>query len=173
MNDRYVVFSHGQGSGPWGNKIVAMAGVARGQGFQVESIDYQHIDDPAERLACLLEFGRRLREPPVLVGSSLGGHVAAAASVQLRARGLFLLAPAFYMPGYEQHTPRPADCPIAIVHGWSDEVVPVENSIRYAREHRAALHILDGDHRLQENIPQINALFGQFLRGLQPSGSAL
>ncbi len=31
----------------------------------------------------------------------MGGHVAAAASEQLEVAGLFLIAPAFYMPGYE------------------------------------------------------------------------
>src|SRR5690606_26356610 len=136
---------------------------ARGLGFTVESVDYQAIDDPAQRVERLLEVGKALGTPAVLVGSSLGGHVATAASGQLGAKGLFLMAPAFYMPGYEQYTPRPADCPVCIVHGWRDDVVPVENSIRWAREHRAALHILDGDHRLQENIPQINALFADFL----------
>ncbi len=167
MTETYVVFSHGQGSGPWGSKITAMAEVARTLGFRVESVDYRHIDDPVERVERLLEYGRGLSAPPVLVGSSLGGHVATAASVRLRARGLFLLAPAFYMPGYEQYTPQPPQCPIEIVHGWGDDVVPVENSIRWAREHRADLHILDGDHRLQENIPQIGALFAEFLRRLR------
>src|SRR5687768_1316404 len=128
MAERYVVFSHGQGSGPWGNKILAMAEVARRRGYAVESVDYQAIDEPDARIECLLNFCRRLPAAPVLVGSSLGGHVATAASRQVKARGLFLLAPAFYMPGYEQYTPQPASCPIAIVHGWRDEVVPVENS---------------------------------------------
>jgi pimeloyl-ACP methyl ester carboxylesterase len=166
MSNGHVIFSHGQGSGPWGSKITAMAEVARGLGFGVESVDYQALDDPGERVERLLEAGRALGEPAVLVGSSLGGHVATAASRELETRGLFLMAPAFYMPGYEQYTPAPAACPVAIVHGWSDEVVPVDNSIRWARENRAALHILAGDHRLQENIPQINALFADFLRRL-------
>jgi pimeloyl-ACP methyl ester carboxylesterase len=166
MTEKYVIFSHGQGSGPWGGKITAMAGVARGLGFTVKSVDYQAIDHPNARVERLLEVGRELGQPAVLVGSSLGGHVATAASRGLKARGLFLIAPAFYMPGYEQYTPGPADCPVAIVHGWRDDIVSVDNSIRWAREHRAALHILDGDHRLQENIAQINALFAAFLRDL-------
>ncbi len=172
MSDQYVIFSHGQGSGPWGSKITAMAGVARGLGFQVESVDYQGIDNPARRVERLLEVGRELGRPAVLVGSSLGGHVATAASQTLKARGLFLMAPAFYMPGYEQYTPQPAACPVAIVHGWSDDIVPVENSIRWAREHRAALHVVDGGHRLQENIQQINELFAALLRGLEAGSPA-
>jgi len=168
MPDRYVVFSHGKASGPWGNKITAMAEMARSEGFEVESVDYQGIDDPAERVNRLLTFCKDLRGSLVLVGSSLGGHVATAASRLLQARGLFLLAPAFYMPGFEQHTPKPAECPITIVHGWKDDVVPVENSIRYARQYGATLHILNGDHRLEENIPQINYLFEYFLVTLEP-----
>jgi surfactin synthase thioesterase subunit len=50
------------------------------------------------------------------------------------------------------------------VHGWHDDIVPVENSIRWAREQRAALHILDGDHRLQEQIPAICQLLAAFLQ---------
>jgi hypothetical protein len=49
------------------------------------------------------------------------------------------------------------------VHGWRDAVVPVENSIRWAREQGAELHILDGDHRLQERIAEIRDLFGAYL----------
>lgn len=166
MNESQVIFSHGQGSGPWGSKIVAMAEVARGLGFKVESVDYQAIDDPAARVEHLLDFCKNITAP-ILVGSSLGAHVATTASKQLKARGLFLLAPAFYMKGYEQYTPTPPKCPVAIVHGWHDDIVPVENSVRWGREHLAALHIVDGDHRLQENIPQINALFAEWLKRLR------
>jgi alpha/beta superfamily hydrolase len=102
----------------------------------------------------------------VLVGSSMGGHVSAAAARRLRARGLFLLAPAFYMPGFEAYTPQDIDCPTAIVHGWRDDIVPVENSIRWAREHKAELHILESDHRLQDQIETICVLLRDFLGAL-------
>ena len=163
---RYVVFSHGRDSGPWGAKITAMAEVARAEGYAVESVDYRGVDDPLERVTRLLSYCRELQGPLVLVGSSLGGHVCTAASDLLQAHGLFLLAPAFYMPGFEQHTPRPAHCPITIVHGWRDDVVPVDSSVRYAREHHASLHVLDSDHRLQDVIGQINYLFEYFLVSL-------
>lgn len=158
-----VIFSHGKDGEPWGAKITAMAEVARKRGLEVDSVDYRGMDDPAARVARLLEVCRGLAAPPVLVGSSLGGHVAAAVSAQLPTRALFLLAPAFYMPGYEQHTPVPARCPIAIVHGWNDDVVPVDNSIRFARQYKCALHILDSDHRLTADIEEICGLFDQFL----------
>ncbi|NHA13418.1 alpha/beta fold hydrolase [Thioalkalivibrio sp. XN279] len=160
----YVCFSHGKESGPWGSKISAMADLARDRGLEVESIDYRGMDDPAARVAKLVAHCQPLQKPLVLVGSSMGGHVAAAASAQLPAvRGLFLIAPAFYMPGYEALTPTPRAARITIVHGWRDDVVPVDNSIRFAREQRAGLHLIDGDHRLTDHIFEINRFFDWFL----------
>lgn len=161
-----VVFSHGKESGPWGSKITAMAAVARDLGCSVVSVDYQGIDDPTARVDKLLAVGRSLTGPLVLVGSSMGGHVSAAAATRLQARALFLLAPAFYMPGFEAFTPVDATCPAEIVHGWSDDIVPVGSSIRWASERRATLHILDSDHRLQNRIDEIVTYFGKFLHAL-------
>jgi pimeloyl-ACP methyl ester carboxylesterase len=162
-----VVFSHGKESGPWGTKITAMAEVVRDLNFKVESVDYRGVDDPAQRVERLLVEGRTLKGPMVLVGSSLGGHVAAAAASRLDTAALFLLAPAFYMPGFEKYTPQDVAVPTAIVHGWNDDVVPVDNSIRWAREHRATLHILDSNHRLEDQIGAICNLLRDFLTALQ------
>lgn len=161
--DRYVVFSHGKESGPWGAKISAMAEVARSEGYEVESVDYRGIDDPQDRITRLLAHCRELRGPLVLVGSSMGAHVCTTASPLLQAYGLYLIAPAFYMPGYEKLTPKPAQCPVTLVHGWKDDVVPVENSIRWARQYNAQLHLLDSDHQMHDRISEINYLFEYFL----------
>jgi pimeloyl-ACP methyl ester carboxylesterase len=161
-----VVFSHGKESGPWGAKITAMAAVARELEFRVESVDYRGMDDPRARVQKLIAVGLELKDPLVLVGSSMGGHVSAAAANQLGARGLFLLAPAFYMPGFEAHTPQNVAVPTAIVHGWHDDIVPVENSIRWARSTCAALHILDSSHRLEDQIEAICSLLRAFLTPL-------
>lgn len=158
-----VVFSHGKESGPWGSKITAMAAVVRDLGIAVESVDYRGLDDPAARVDRLIDVGKRFEGSLVLVGSSMGGHVAAAAAALLKPRGIFLLAPAFYMPGFEAHTPQDVACPTAIVHGWRDDIVPVDNSVRWARQHRAALHILDSDHRLEDKIETVCALLREFL----------
>ena len=170
MSQPIIIFSHGQDGEPWGTKIVAMAKVAQAAGYRVESVDYRGMPDPLARVAKLLSFCRDLPKSevaaPVLVGSSMGGHVATAVSKEVGARGLFLLAPAFYMPGFEQYTPQPAKCPITIVHGWRDDIVPVDNSIRYAREHRATLHIIDSDHRMTAEISRIDEYLAQFLSRL-------
>ncbi len=164
-----VVFSHGKESGPWGSKILGMAAVVRDLNLGVESVDYRGMDDPRLRVEKLLKSARELPGPLVLVGSSMGGHVAASAAAPLGARALFLLAPAFYMPGFEQYTPQDVRVPTAIVHGWRDDIVPVENSIRWSREHGAALHVLDSDHRLEDQIGNICALLRDFLAALVPT----
>jgi pimeloyl-ACP methyl ester carboxylesterase len=161
-----VAFSHGKESGPWGAKITAMAAAVHDLGIKVESVDYRGIDDPAARVAKLLQTAPRFKGPLVLVGSSMGGHVSAAAAARTEARGLFLLAPAFYMPGFEAHTPQDVSCPTVIVHGWRDDIVPVDHSIRWAREHRARLHVLDSDHRLEDKIEEICGLLRSFLSDL-------
>jgi pimeloyl-ACP methyl ester carboxylesterase len=161
-----VVFSHGKESGPWGRKITAMAALARDLGLAVESVDYRGMEDPAARVEKLVTVAAGM-QPLVLVGSSLGGHVSAAACARLTPRGVFLLAPAFYMPGFESYTPQDVPCPTVIVHGWHDAIVPVDHSIRWAREHRAQLHVLNSDHRLEDSIEAICSLLRAFLASLE------
>jgi len=162
-----VVFSHGKESGPWGRKITAMAALARELNLAVESVDYRGMDDALARVEKLVGAAARIAKPLVLVGSSMGGYVSAAAASRLRPRGLFLLAPAFYMPGFESYTPQDVPCPTAIVHGWRDDIVPVDHSIRWAREHHAALHVLNSDHRMEDSIEPICSLLGGFLREIR------
>jgi len=158
---RCVYFAHGKESGPWGHKIRALADVARARGFQVESPDYSFTFDPDERIRHLLSL-RPAADTLVLVGSSMGGYVSACASRQIKPHGLFLLAPAVYMPGYEQE-PQPHAQHIEIVHGWHDDVIPVEHALRLARTYNARLHVLDSEHTLNDQIPYLEQLFGLFL----------
>jgi pimeloyl-ACP methyl ester carboxylesterase len=162
-----VIFSHGQESGPWGTKIRAMAERVKSMGCSADSIDYQGIAHPTERVEKCIRECAGIDDQLVLVGSSMGGHVATAAAERVGAAGLFVLAPAYYMEGYEDLTPVPPSLPVSIVHGWHDDIVPVENSIRYARECSATLHIVDGDHRLTANIDEINEYLQRFIESLQ------
>mgnify|MGYP000411591919 CR=1 FL=1 len=161
-----VIFSHGQESGPWGTKIRAMAELVRTMGCGADSIDYQGIADPTERVEKCVHECAAVDDQLILVGSSMGGHVATAAAARVGAAGLFVLAPAYFMEGYEDLTPSPPDIPICIVHGWHDDIVPVENSIRFARSCSATLHIVNGDHRLTANIGQINEYLRQFIEAI-------
>lgn len=158
-----VIFSHGQESGPWGTKIQTMAELVRNMGCVADSIDYQGIVEPTERVEKLIRECRDIDDKLILVGSSMGGHVATAAADELEAVGLFVLAPAYYMEGYEELTPAAPKMPICIVHGWHDDVVPTENSIRFASQCHATLHLVDGGHRLTENIDEINEYLRQFV----------
>ena len=161
-----VYFSHGQKSGPWGSKIEAMAKAVRALGCRAESVDYQGIADPTERVDKLMAECQSIEEPLILVGSSMGGHVATAAAAPLNAIGLFVLAPAYYIAEYEHLTPPAPDIPISIIHGWHDDVVPPENSIRFASKCHATLHLINGDHRLTENIDEIIYYLTRFVRDL-------
>jgi len=167
-----VVFSHGKESGPWGGKISALAEVARRHGLQVASLDYQGMDDPHARVAKLCAHLDELEGPAILVGSSMGGHVAASAASTHTVAAAFLMAPAFYMPGYEALTPKPLSCPVTIVHGWRDEIVPVNNVLRFAREGDCTLHLLDADHRMLDQLDELCDLFEMFLKQIPGAGNA-
>jgi predicted esterase len=149
-----------------------MADAVRGLGCRAESVDYRGIADPTERVDKLITECQGLTESLVLVGSSMGGHVATAAAAPLKAIGLFVLAPAYYIAEYEHLTPAAPDIPISIVHGWRDDVVPPENSIRFAAQCRATLHLVDGDHRLTENIDEIIQYLSRFIRVLAGTDAA-
>lgn len=169
-----VYFNHGKESGPWGDKITRLADVARGRGFDVVSLDYQGMDDASARVEKLLASDARAANPLVLVGSSMGSYVAAVASESLKPRGLFLLAPAFYLPNYFPIAePVPHADFVTLVHGWNDDVIPFENSVRYASKFKATLHLVDSDHRLSSQLPVIESLFDIFLSRLSnPEGMA-
>jgi len=169
---RYVVFSHGQESGPWGRKISALADVARGEGWEAESVDYRGIDHPRARITRLVDFCKELQGDLVLVGSSMGGFVSVASASLLHARGVFLMAPALYMEGLPELRQGVIDCPAAVVHGWKDDVVPYEHSIRFAKEYGASLHLLDSDHRLHNQLRVVRHLFEYFLIALDLPATA-
>lgn len=163
MTRGLVHFMHGKESGPGGSKILALAGVAREHGWETASLDYSHTVDPRARLAQLLEACAGVCGPLLLVGSSMGGWVAAEAAARLGAHGVFLLAPALCIPAYPTQEPMVPAERTEIVHGWDDKVIPCENAIRFARLRGCTLHLVRGDHRLNERIPLLGELFGAFL----------
>jgi alpha/beta superfamily hydrolase len=157
-----VYFSHGKESGPWGSKITRLANIAKGQGFSVDSIDYSDIVDPDLRVERLINVLEKVEEDFLLVGSSMGGYVSLVASEKVKAKGVFLLAPAIFMQGYKKQT-YSDDNNVEIVHGWSDDIIPPENSIKFAKNIDCSLHLISGDHRLNSSIEIVEKLFFQFL----------
>ena len=160
-----VIFSHGKESGPWGSKIKRLANTAAKNGYQVDSIDYTDTLNPELRVERLVNELTGEKQDFLLVGSSMGGYVSLVAAERVNAQGVFLLAPALYMSGYEKHS-YGCTCPVEIVHGWSDEVIPVEHSIKYAKSNKSSLHLIQGDHRLNSSLDVVDALFSQFLDSL-------
>ena len=163
MSNR-VYFSHGKDSKPWGIKIRAFADVAETLGFETFSPDYQGMDDPGKRVQHLLASVQSGSGKLVLVGSSLGAYVSIIASTGLHPQGLFLVAPAVYLPQLACDEAVPESPLVEIVHGWQDEVVPAENALRFAHKYNITLHMFNGDHRLIEHLPDIQELFSHFLQ---------
>jgi alpha/beta superfamily hydrolase len=93
----------------------------------------------------------------------MGAYVAAQACRQLRPDALFLLAPALYFEGWDE---EPQDCPplTSVVHGWHDDIVPLEAAMRFCQPRSAELHILDSGHTLNDQLPAVGLLFADCLK---------
>lgn len=152
----HIVFSHGKESGPWGSKITLMAEQAKLYG-QIHSINYQDLSSPDDRAERLVEHLGSLNGDIILVGSSMGGYVSVVASSKVNIAGLMLLAPAFYLPGYAVREPVTPCQNVSIVHGWDDDIVPYENSVRFALKHKAELKLVDDGHRLANSQKVLNS----------------
>ncbi len=164
-----VVFSHGKESGPWGLKIKRLAEIAQQQGCEVDSIDYTDLMDPDLRVERLLAALQKEVDDFVLVGSSMGGYVALVASEIVTPKAVFLMAPALFMPGFKKQQHDSKSSHTEIVHGWSDDVIPAENSIKYAQQADCTLHLISGDHALNGVIETVENLFDQFLARVLPA----
>lgn len=164
MQNLTVVFAHGRESGPWGTKIRALAKVAEGYGFRVVSRDDSDSLDPELRASRLVDEVASIEGPVVLVGSSMGGYVVTVASRAVEPHGLFLMAPAFGLSGYEQQAPQPFCKELAVVHGWGDDVVPLDAVINFARTHEAMLHLVPAGHALIEQVEWLTQVFDLFLQ---------
>jgi surfactin synthase thioesterase subunit len=163
LNDMKIYYSHGKESGPWGSKIKRLADIAKEHGCEVESVDYTDLMDPDLRVERLLDVLKDEDDNFLLVGSSMGGYVALVASQHVDALAVFLLAPAIYIPGYKMQAYGSIHGHLEIVHGWSDEIIPPEHSIKFAKEADCTLHLISGDHRLKSSIETVEGLFNQFL----------
>lgn len=160
--EHLVCFAHGKESGPWGTKITHLAAAARKRGFEVASPDYSHTPDPRARVGQLLALAPKARRTLVLAGSSMGGYVAAQACKALNPRALFLMAPALYFPGFDEE-PEAIPPLTSVVHGWNDDIVPVDRAIRFARQHGSELHVLRSGHTLTDQLPALERLFDDLL----------
>lgn len=193
-----IFFSHGKESGPWGTKIKYLAQVATDQGHDVESIDYRGLDYPEDRITKLGEiledFSATSPDTPFcLIGSSMGSYVSLVmaeqrlggasnlssmnpkADIQMMAqlKGLFLMAPAVYIPGYEctefPNLVGEKNVKITLVHGYRDEIIPYQFACHLGAELKAETVLLEDDHGLNHVLSELGTQFIVFLQSLSSS----
>jgi pimeloyl-ACP methyl ester carboxylesterase len=163
---KLVIYNHGKDSSPWGEKTIGFAEIAKRYGYAFESPDYREQLDPDKRVGQLLAMDLSGYDEIVLIGSSMGAYVATVASESIKPKGLFLLAPAFYLPGYRQTEFIPTAEAIRVFHGWQDDIVAPENAWRFCQKYRVRLNLYDTDHRMLSVLPQLVDEFSRFLAGL-------
>ncbi len=169
----HIIFSHGKEGKPDGKKIVHLAQIASTRGHTSESIDYTDTKNPDIRAARLSDIVEQQQQPFCLVGSSMGGYaslLAAERADKHLLRGVFLMAPALYLPTYQQQHYTAEINRIEVVHGWDDSVVLCEHSIRYAREVGCTLHLVSDNHRFSCNTQYVYQLFENFLKVIEEQG---
>ena len=160
-----IYFSHGKKGTPNGNKILKMSELAKSKGFETMSIDYTDTFDPEIRAQRLTAILNKETDEYILVGSSMGGYISLVAEeiVTNKPSGIFLLAPALYLETYKKQKFTPHIKMIEVLHGWNDEVVPYQNSIKFCKNNGFILHLLDADHRFSESLNDVLTLFDDFL----------
>jgi pimeloyl-ACP methyl ester carboxylesterase len=163
----FLVLSHGLESGPDATKVSALARVATPLGFDSVRPDYRDLDAGRdvrridERIARLKQNAPQ-RGPVILAGSSMGAFTSALASPDLDCVGLFLIALPVAIPGYSREF-EVATVPTTLVHGWDDEVCPVDDVIAFARTRGDAITLVRDDHRLSAHVDFIADQFRVFL----------
>ena len=165
-----LILSHGLESGPDATKVTALAKIAEALGFRSVRPDYRDLDATRDvtridaRIARLLENAPP-QQPVILAGSSMGAFISGFASLQLNCVGLFLIALPISISGYARpFNAKPV--PTALVHGWDDELCPVDDAITFARTRGDAITLVRDEHRLAAHVDfcaeQFRLFLGQF-----------
>ena len=163
----FLILSHGLESGPDATKVSALARVATPLGFASVRPDYRDLDAGRdvrridERIARIREHAAG-HERIILAGSSMGAFTSALASLEIACVGLFLIALPVAIPGYARAFDA-ASVPTALVHGWGDELCPVDDAIAFARRRGDAITLVRDDHRLSAHVDFVAAQFREFL----------
>jgi len=161
MKDTIIHFVHGKESGPWGSKIKYLSEIAKELGFEFDSLDYSNLDKE-ERVIKLLNALPENKKI-ILVGSSMGGWVSTRVAELIDLSGLFLMAPAINISDYSDLNPNIDNNLTFVVHGWHDDVIPLECSINFSKKINSTLLVVDDDHRLNKKIDIIGDSFKNFL----------
>ena len=168
MPKPFLILSHGLHSSPDATKVSALAAVAEPLGFSCVRPDYRDLDasgDPrriGERIARLLAHAPKAA-PVILAGSSMGAFISGLASLELNCVGLFLMALPVEIPGFARRFDA-ARVPTMLIHGWSDELCPVDAAIAFARTRADEIVLVRDDHRLSNHVEFVAACFQRFLQ---------
>jgi len=96
----------------------------------------------------------------------MGAFVSGLASLEAPVAGLFLLATPALIPGNDLAFDVRLDVPTLMIHGWRDDVCPLDEIYEFAGRRELPLLILDDDHRLGAHMDAISRQFGFFLESL-------
>lgn len=168
----HVILSHGSDSGPEATKVSALARVAEALGWITHRPDYREEDVLGyagcvpPRIARLVVAMQDAPRPRVLVGSSMGAFVSGLASLRAPCDGLLLIALPIVIPGCPERFDAARGVPAMLVHGYRDELCPVEAALAFARERGMPALLLDDDHRLANHVGLLERQFGLFLQSL-------
>lgn len=165
-----VILSHGLESGPQATKVTALAKVAEDLGWAGVRPDYRDIDATREPKAVRARIARAVASAPdagrvIFAGSSMGAFISTFASMQRTCEALFLMALPAAVEGYPLEQTAAA-VPTVLVHGWRDEICPVDAVIEFARQRGDTLHLVDDDHRLGAHVDFCAEAFRQLLLSL-------
>ena len=164
----FLILSHGLESGPDATKVTALAKIAEPLGFRSVRPDYRDLDASRDvrridaRIARLVEQASP-EQPVILAGSSMGAFISGFASLQLNCVGLFLIALPIAIHGYARPF-NARNVPTALVHGWDDELCPVDDAITFARTRGDAITLVRDEHRLAAHVDFCAEQFRLFLQ---------
>ena len=169
-----IIYLHGYGSGPQSIKGQFFRRKFEQQGVEVRLPDLVEGDFEGLTIGRQMAVAERVAnhgEPCIVMGSSLGGYLAALyAKRHPEVERVILLAPALHFPSRVQNLQHPsllADAPNweaepdfqqpgLILHGRRDDVVPAELSIEFAASHpNVKLVLLESDHALTDVLERL------------------
>lgn len=166
-----IILSHGLESGPDATKVTALARVADELGWVSFRPDYRDLDASRDLQAITARTARAVAAAPasgrvIFAGSSMGAFISGFASMQRECAALFLMALPVGIKGYAFDY-KAATVPTVLVHGWRDDLCPVNAVIEFARARGDTLHLVDDDHRLGAHVDYCAEAFRQLLLSLE------
>lgn len=166
-----IILSHGLESGPDATKVTALAKVADELGWVSCRPDYRDLDASRDLQAITARTARAVAAAPasgrvIFAGSSMGAFISGFASMQRECAALFLMALPVGIKGYAFDY-KAATVPTVLVHGWRDDLCPVNAVIEFARARGDTLHLVDDDHRLGAHVDYCAEAFRQLLLSLE------